>query len=238
MLTASPRTSKPRLLLPLVAGALLVGAATGAYLLTRPPAQRGDDSKSIAIATSQLAADFEQSRQTVPRHEGQQLARLNFPVSPGFKAPDWTRPMLLTFGTEFAPQVKALHGVLKGRIQLVHVVYHPVNEFNTPAADRQLQEFDRSVALLDTTQPDTPDPQPLLDQAGIHRAGYAFLLDDQQKILYSSNTIGLGTEDVVRAVNAYVQGGAGAVRPNPEQPLTPGESLLGRAKSINLPPCS
>ncbi|WP_152550532.1 hypothetical protein [Deinococcus sp. RL] len=234
--------SPSRRWLPLVLTLGTLGAGAGGWVLRQT--ERGaqatgtpNDHVAVERAIEGLIKDFEKSRTLFPLEPGKTLPALDIPPVPGYEKPLKSTLTLVTFGSEFAPQVKALHRRLEDSIQLVHVIYHPDEDILSPLDMNAVDEFDKRVILLDAASNKTAAIRKILESIGIHRAGYAFLIDGNRKVLYSDNTIGLDTDRLYKVVANTKQP---ALKNSPrsfENPVKVGERLKipGEYQKLALP---
>ncbi|UBV44643.1 hypothetical protein LAJ19_15870 (plasmid) [Deinococcus taeanensis] len=141
---------------------------------------------------------------------GDRIDPLKFTPFPCRNSPNWSKPMLLTFGSEYSPNVKLLHKDLSSSeatrdLQFVHIVY-PRSWVTSgdPINQEGITSFQSEVSVLNAT--DDKKAKTFLMRLGIHDGGYVFILDESGIVRYSANDIGLDWKHVSDAVKKYISG--------------------------------
>lgn len=199
----------PRVLF-LVGACLLVGGIAFWTLARKTQVSTSytpEQQKTIDQSVDFIVSEFERWRTYAPQvREGQVIPILPFSVFPNHKQPDWNKPMLLTFGSEYASIVKELYKEKANqKLQFVHVIYR--QDWEEPSGDlnaEKLSEFDKNITLLDAYNKNS-ETNTALKSLGIVTGGYAFILNEKHNIIYSSNNFGLNFTELVSKVNDFSQ---------------------------------
>ncbi|MFB9992096.1 hypothetical protein ACFFLM_09005 [Deinococcus oregonensis] len=218
-MTTGTVRSKSKANISLLIGGLIItlaGAGAVGWWFFQPKAPEGvvpDDQQSVDRIVNRLVADFDRSRTFKLLKSGQYFPPLNLKVLSGSQKPDWSKPMLITFGTEYAPTLKEFYKTMThNKIQRIHVIYNqePITSDGVPSADinaKAVAEFPSDVILLDASSPQLKEPLKIraeLEKLGIQNAGYAFLRDAKGNILYVNNTIGLDATALTTPLQKFI----------------------------------
>lgn len=155
---------------------------------------------------------------------GRVFPKLNWPVLKGPKNIDWDKPMLITFGSEFAPTVKDFDSKIRDLpVQHLHVIYNQDADPSGQILDKELQSFGDRITVMDAKSGLYNRYAKTMRQLGLFGSSYAFLLDKHRTVIFQDTAIGLGTDNLKAALEQFVAGKP--ITAESQVALTPNQTL-------------
>lgn len=179
--------------------------------------QNGSSKRDLTPQIDSLISRYELNKKVKPLKLG---SKFNFDILEKFPSSgkiDRTKPTLVTFTRSTSSSSQNLHKSLPKGIQKIHVIYsqsYLTSGKSSGLNKRNLEKFGDDVVFVFVNAVSDgkaeqkihhEDAANLLYSLGVYESGYAYLIDEEQNLIFQDNAIGLDQSQALLAAQNYLQ---------------------------------